>query len=209
MKNKGLGITLIVLLAIIAIALISIMILAIVNKDKEFRISLFSIGDKTKLIYENKYDIREIEDIGINVASQNVKFVEGNENEIKVTIYGEENEKYNVNVENKKLKISRENKVFHIFMFMSWVKEEIVVELPKNYGGDTRNKSIKRKCNAYRFRKFKCKYRGKLWKCKMRKYKKRKYKNFVRKYFSRKWKRIKFKSNIRKYKSSQCRKRNI
>lgn len=153
MKNKGLGITLIVLLAIIAISLISIMILAIVNKDKDYKISLFSLGDKTKLIAENTYSISEIKDIEINASSQNIKFVEGKENEIKVKIYGQEEEKYNIGVEDSKLTISREREIFHIFMFMSWYREEIIIELPKSFEGDIRSKSIKWKYLAYRLRK--------------------------------------------------------
>ena len=138
--NKSLNIVFIVLLTIIAVALISIMVLAIVNKN--YKVSLFSFGDKTKMIFEKEFDISEVKGTDINVGSTNVKFVEGNNDKVKVTIYGTEDEEYKVDIVNDKLTISKENKSFHIFVFMAWVRQEVRIELPKGYSGDIRYKNI-------------------------------------------------------------------
>ena len=147
MWNKSINIVLIVVLSIIAIALISIMILAIINKD--FKISLFSFGDRTKLLVEKEFDISQIKNIEINVDSPNVKVVEGSHDKAKVTIYGLEDEQYNVNLEENNLKVNKDKKVFHMFVFMAWARQEVVVELPKEYSGDIRRKSIKWKYTAF------------------------------------------------------------
>lgn len=139
--NKSFNIVFIIILTVIAVALISIMILAIVNKD--YKVSLFSFGDKTKKIFEKEFDVNEIKHTDINVGSANVKFVEGNDDKVKVTIYGTEDEQYKVDVVNDKLTISKENKVFHVFVFMAWVRQEVYIEVPKEYSGDVRYKNIK------------------------------------------------------------------
>jgi len=54
MKNKGVGITLIIFLVVIIVMLIGIMVLAIVNKDKNYTISLFAFGNKTKILFQIK-----------------------------------------------------------------------------------------------------------------------------------------------------------
>lgn len=136
MQNKGIIITLIVLLTIIAITLISIMILGMTNKDNNYKISFFGFGNKTKTLFQNEYDINEIKSININADSTNVRFKEGSNDKMKVTILGLKDEKFNVNLQESELSISKENKVFRL-MFFTWVDEEILIELPQNYNPDT------------------------------------------------------------------------
>lgn len=139
MSNKSLSIILIVILAIIAISLISIMILAITSKN--FKVSLFAIGNKTKLIYENEYDVNNIKSIEVDASSSNVKFIEGQEDKVKVSIYGLEDEEFSVNLEQDTLKIIKDKKSFHIFVFMAWARQEVIVEVPKNYNGNIRTQT--------------------------------------------------------------------
>lgn len=155
MKNKGVMIALILLLVIVAIILISIMVIAIVNKDKEFKISFLAIGNKTKILFQQEYSINDIKNIEISDSSSNVKFVESNSDKINVTIYGLDKEEYNVNLSNEKLQIAKEHNQFYIFSFFVFVKQEVLVEIPKEYAGEIRNKTFKRKCRNDRFRKYK------------------------------------------------------
>ena len=148
MKNKGVMIALIVALVIVAIILISIMVIAIVNKDKEFKISFFAIGNKTKTLFQKEYNIDDINDIQISDSSSNVKFVESNSDKINVTIYGLEKEVYNVNLNDKKLQIAKEHNQFYIFSLFVFAKQEVLIELPKTYAGEMRNKAFKRKCRS-------------------------------------------------------------
>ena len=136
MKSRGGIITLIILLSIIVVILISIMVLALINRNSDFKVSFFSFGDKTKLISQNEYDINGLEYIYIEASSSNVKFIEGSSDKVKVTIYGGENEKFNVNLTDNRLDIIKDNSTFHVFVFFAWYREEIIVEIPKMYDGD-------------------------------------------------------------------------
>lgn len=135
MKNKGVKICMIVLLGIIAISLISIMIINIASKDKSYKISLFKMGDHTEKLFEDEYYISEIENIKVSTTSSNVKFIEGNNDKAKVTIYGVEGTNFEVNKNDKELQISEENHNFYIFALFFWSREEIIVEIPKDYIG--------------------------------------------------------------------------
>lgn len=143
MKNKGVMIALIVVLVIVAIILISIMVIAIVDKDKEFKISFFAIGNKTKTLFQKEYNIEDIKNIEINDSSSNIKFVESSSDKISVKIYGLEKEIYNVNLSDEKLQIAKEHNHFYIFSFFVFAKQEVLVELPKDYAGEVRNKAFK------------------------------------------------------------------
>ena len=142
MTNKGVGITLIIFLVVIIVMLIGIMVLAIVNKDKNYTISLFAFGNKTKMLFQNEYSISEIESIAVNSTSSNVKFKEGSSDKAKVTIYGLEGENAYANLNDNKLEISKENNKIYILAFFFWAKDEIIVELPKDYAGDVRSNGI-------------------------------------------------------------------
>lgn len=142
MKNKGVGIALIIFLVVIIVILIGIMVLAVVNKDKNYTISLFAFGNKTKMLFQNEYNISDIENIIVNSTSSNVKFKEGNSDKAKVTIYGLEGENAYANLNDNKLEISKENNKIYILAFFVWEKDEIIVELPKDYSGDIRSNGI-------------------------------------------------------------------
>lgn len=133
MKSKGAIIGLIVLLTIIIVVLVSMMVIAIVEKDKNYKISFFAVGNKTKTLFQKEYDVEEIKNIQIEVPSTNVKFVEGNESKVKVTIYGHDGEEYNVSTNKNKLEITKQSNTYFMFAFFFFVKEEVLVEVPKTY----------------------------------------------------------------------------
>ncbi len=128
MKNKGLIISLIVVLSIVVIALIVFMVSIIDNKIN-FRgftfinkVSKELILDKT---YENKYDSIEIDS---SVSDIYVK--ESTDDRIRVVIYGDE-EKLNI-VDNTSLKIKLEEKNSIGFNW-NLKKNKIEVYLPSSY----------------------------------------------------------------------------
>lgn len=139
MKNKTVQVILIIILLIIAISLMIGMIVMIMNKDKNNKLSFFAIGNKTKVLTQKEYNINEINNIAINTNSSNVKFVEGEQDKIKVTIYGLEDEIYDVNVKENKLEIRKEKNNYFIFALFFFAKQEIRIELPKDFKGDLRN----------------------------------------------------------------------
>lgn len=134
MANKGVKIFLIVILTIIAVILMNIMVLKIMNKD--LKISLFALGNKTEKIFENEYDIDGIKNINVDSFSSSVRVVEGNQDKIRVTAYGAKDEKISAAINGDSLDIKKDNQVLHIFMFFCWYREEIVVEMPKDFAGD-------------------------------------------------------------------------
>lgn len=139
MKNKIIQIVVIIILIMIAISLMIGMIVMIINKDKNYKLSFLAIGNKTKMLTQKEYNINEINSIAINTNSSNVKFVEGEQDKIKVTIYGLEDEIYDVNVKENKLEIRKEKNNYYIFALFFFAKQEIRIELPKNFKGDLRN----------------------------------------------------------------------
>ena len=156
MKSKKGKIALIILLSILAVILISGMVLVMVNKDKDYSISIIGFGNRTELLDEKEFDVNEIKNISIDLTSSKVKFVEGASNKVKVTAYGLPKEKVNINVNENTLEINKERVRIYLISFFLWNKNEVIVELPKDYTGDIRYKYIKWKCRNYRLRE--CKY---------------------------------------------------
>lgn len=136
MWNKAGKITAIILLIIVAMMLLSAMIIAIVNKDKNFKIILFGIGNKTKMLSQNEYSINEISKIEINDNSGKIRFVEGDSDKVKVTIYGLEDEKYDVKVAENKLQIHKDSNTFYLISLFCFVRQEVEIQTPKDYQGD-------------------------------------------------------------------------
>ncbi len=146
MENKGVKLCMIIILILVSVILISVMVISIVERDKPHKVSFFGIGNHTKLLFENEYEIDEIESIKISTRSSNVKIKEGAVDKAKVTIYGLEDDVYNVNLNEKNLDIIKENNNYFIFALFYNAKEEVIVELPRDYVGNIRNKSFKWKC---------------------------------------------------------------
>ena len=137
MGNKNITIMLIVLLTIIIIALISIMVISIV--DKSCKIKFLAFGNKTKILFQNDYDVEEIKNI--KISSENT-------------------------IDNK-LQIEKINNSFYVFSFFMFVKQEVLVEIPKDYNGEIRNTIIKWKCRNTRLRKCYFANRKSFWECNM------------------------------------------
>ncbi len=142
MENKIVKIFAIFLALMIISAIINFLIITITGKGKNYKIKLFGFGDKTKLIAQNEYDLKEMEKIEIDTKASNVKIVDGTDDKVRVRIYGLEGERYNLNTNNNKLKISKDSSEFYIFSFFFFARQEIIVELPSTYDKDIRNKNF-------------------------------------------------------------------
>lgn len=134
MKSKGVKITLIIILSLIAIALISFMIYVIVNKDKDFKVkfSLIAFGDNTEKIFEKEYNPEEIDSIHIDVSSSNVKIEKVDTDKIKIIAYGDKDERIKEIINERELSISKENTKIFIFAMFYWSREEIIVQIPND-----------------------------------------------------------------------------
>lgn len=132
MKNKGAKITLIIILVILVIALINFMIYAIVNKNGEFKLSLIGFGDNTAMIFEKEYNPEELNNINVDVSSSNVKIEKADIDKIKITAYGEKEDKIKEIMNENELSITKENTKIFIFTMLYWCREEIIIQVPNN-----------------------------------------------------------------------------
>lgn len=128
MKNKGLVITMIILLTIIVAILIVILCLGISGK-----ISFMGfIRAKSKdIVYDEKYETEKIEKISIKSSAGDIKFEESDDKKIRVVVYGEKDNKIDVEQTGNTLKVESIQKS-HIFGFNIRLND-IVIYLPKEY----------------------------------------------------------------------------
>lgn len=132
MKNKGAKITLIIILVILVIALINFMVYAIVNNDREVKMSLIAFGDNTEMIFEKEYEPEQLNKISIDVSSSNVKIEKADTDKIKITAYGEKDDKINEQINENELSITKENTKVFIFAMFYWCNEEVIIQVPNN-----------------------------------------------------------------------------
>ncbi len=134
MKNKGVKIVLIIILAIIVIALVNFMIYAIINRNNDYSVkfSLIAFGDNTEKIFEKEYEPEELEKINVDVSSSNVFIEKADVDKIKVTAYGEKDEKINETINNNELSITKSKTKVFIFAMLYWCDEKIIIQVPNN-----------------------------------------------------------------------------
>ena len=138
MKNKGIKIILIILLTILIIALVNFMIYAIINRNNDYsvRFSLIAFGDNTEKIFEKEYEPGELDKINIDVSSSNVSIEKANIDKIKITAYGDKEEKINETVNNNELSITKNKMRVFIFAMFYWCDEKIIIQIPNDYDGE-------------------------------------------------------------------------
>ena len=134
MKNKGVKIILIIILAIMVIALVNFMIYAIINRNNDYGVNFSSIafGDNTEKIFEKEYEPEELDKINVDVSSSNVFIEKADVDKIKVTAYGEKDERINETVNNNELLITKSKTKVFIFAMFYWCDEKIIIQVPNN-----------------------------------------------------------------------------
>ncbi len=134
MKNKGIKIVLIIILAILVIALVNFMIYAIINRNNDYSVkfSLIAFGDNTEKIFEKEYEPGELDRINVDVSSSNVLIERADVDKIKVTAYGEKDEKINETINNNELSITKSKTKVFIFAMFYWFDEKIIIQVPND-----------------------------------------------------------------------------
>ena len=135
MKNKGLIITLIILLAIIVICLIAFLVVCL-RENIMFSKGFIFLGKKnTNKIFEQEYEAQDIENLEILAESGDIKFEETSEEKIKIVVYGENEEDVEVTLNENKLKVDytkyTKNKIS--FFNLKNQKNNITIYIPSNY----------------------------------------------------------------------------
>ena len=127
--KKSSKIILIVILSILAIILISILVFLLIN-NKRYNTKLFNMC--STLIYQNEFNLEEINNINISLESEDIEFRQNNEsNKIEITAYGIEGENLKEDLKDGELNISNGNNVLCFFCFD--LDEKIIVNLPNEY----------------------------------------------------------------------------
>lgn len=147
MKNKGLIITLIVILSVIALCLISFLIFALEGKINFTKGIYFDAKKSENILIDEEYDIETIKDIEILLDSGDIKIEESNNAKIKLIAYGEKIEDINVTMTNGKIKIE------HLKRKKSWInfqnyKNDMIIYIPTNYAGSIKIKNDYGNINA-------------------------------------------------------------
>ena len=129
MKNKKLGIILIIVFSLLAIFLTFFMI-GLINKKFKFPNFRFSGKVSSEIILEETYE-NLFNEIKLDVAAGNIEIKESEDSKIKVTIYGDkELLKYDDN--DNKLYIKLESKQCIGFCFNQTINK-VVIYLPQEY----------------------------------------------------------------------------
>lgn len=133
MKNKGLIITLIILLSI-AIFFLVMFLVTYLNGGINFRNGIFNIGSKsTKIVFDKEFEIFNIQNINVKQDTGDVIIKEAQNDNIKVIIYGEDVSDVSVNMDDGNLNIDYYNeKNFHFFNFGN-IKNDIIIYVPATY----------------------------------------------------------------------------
>ena len=133
MKNKTLTITLIVILSLLVILLTLFFINVLTNQS--FRLFNFNISQKesTNLIFNKEYE-EVFENIKIKSNYSNIELKSGIDEQIKVIIYGDE-DNLQVNDSNQELDITSKGKTCVGFCFNQNISK-IEIYLPSNYSGN-------------------------------------------------------------------------
>ena len=138
MKNKGVKIVLIIILVILVIALVNFMIYAIINRNNDYSVkfSLIAFGDNTEKIFEKEYKPEELDKINVDVSASNVFIEKVDVDKIKVTAYGEKDEKINETINDNELSITKSKTKVFIFAMLYWCDEKIIIQVPNECDED-------------------------------------------------------------------------
>ncbi|MBQ9680404.1 MAG: DUF4097 family beta strand repeat protein [Ruminococcus sp.] len=126
MKNKGLLITVIVLLSVIVVLLLGFMVYSLAGNTLSFGIVPRAAD---RVIYDNSFE--KVSDIDVDSDCGDVSFEENKDGKVHVIAYGESERDITVNFSDGKLTINYPQKQ----RFFNWsvVKNNIVISLPSDY----------------------------------------------------------------------------
>lgn len=134
MGNKGITITLIILLSIIVFFLVMFLVLAL-NGNLSFGGDGMMFGRKSDTIIVDKtYNLNEINNIEILSTAGDIKFEESKNEELRVVIYGKDENDVNIALNSNDLKIDY-SKYKRAFFGFNLRINDIIVYIPNNYDG--------------------------------------------------------------------------
>lgn len=132
MSNRGLIITLIILLSIIILGLVMFLVAALTGN---LHMDSISIGQKSNMvIFDETYKIDNIKDIEVLSNAGDITFKESEDDRIRVVAYGNKNNEIEVLLNDDKLSIdySKFKRGFALFSF-NIKSNDIIIYIPESY----------------------------------------------------------------------------
>lgn len=136
MKNKGIGITLIILL----LAIVCCLIIFLVNYLKggiKFKNGIINVTTKSSnVILDRKFEIEDIKKIEITQNAGDIIFKEATNDYIQMVIYGEDENDINVNLQEDKLTVAYTRRTTFTLFNIGNIKNDIIVFIPSSYSNE-------------------------------------------------------------------------
>lgn len=143
MKNKGIIITLIILLSITVFFLI-IFLVSYLKGGIRFTNSF--AFKSSKVILDEQFDLKEIKNIEIKQQAGDIIFKETTNDYIQVVIYGENENDAQVGLKDGQLEIEYNYKNNFVFFNFGGTKNDIIVYIPSSYSNEIKIKNDYGKC---------------------------------------------------------------
>ncbi|MBQ2937858.1 MAG: DUF4097 family beta strand repeat protein [Clostridia bacterium] len=132
MKNKGLIITLIIILLIIITGLIVFLYLSLSGK-LNFQLGFKNLGTKSSnIIFDNSYELDSIDNLEILSTAGNINFKDSTDGKIRVVVYGQNNDELKVSLEENKLKVDY-SEYKNVSIGFNFYINDIIIYIPKDY----------------------------------------------------------------------------
>lgn len=132
MKNKGLIITLIILLTIVIIGLVSFLVLILSGK-LDMLAGFKNIGIKSNnVVFDEVYELEKIDNLEILSSTSNIDFKESTDGNIRIVAYGQNDSDLKVNLDKNRLKVDYSEYKISGFGF-NFYSNDIIVYIPSDY----------------------------------------------------------------------------
>ena len=126
MKNRGLIITLIILLAIIVISLITFLVLCLNGKLNIMGFKNFKSKKSSNVVLDEQYEEKMVNNIEILSHAGDITFEDSTSENIRVVVYGQNRSDLKVSLEDNKLKIENLEHRVRVFGFNSYINDIII-----------------------------------------------------------------------------------
>lgn len=132
MKNKGLIIILIILLAMIVISLIVFLVLCLNGTFNIMELTNFNLKKSSNVILEEEYEEKIVNNIEVLSNAGDITLQESTSENIRVVVYGKNRSNLKVNLEDNRLKIENLEHRVSFLGFNSYIND-IIIYVPTTY----------------------------------------------------------------------------
>lgn len=139
MKNKGLTITLIVLLSLVVVGLITLLVVILSGY------TIFSWGDieiSSKKLVEQEYIVSDIREVQMNLRNTDIDIKSSSDDKVKIVYYGKEKykDKVSISLDDNTLLVSETDPIICFGICFNYSK--VVLYVPETFSGDFTLKTV-------------------------------------------------------------------